>query len=118
MIRILRTPCTTHCVSYTIHRTSYTMLHTGKPGPHKIQGIGAGFVPVNCDQSLINEVVQVTSADAIATARELALKEVWIVFLHTIYHIPCIIYHAPYTIYHIPYTISRACFAASPVVPP
>ena len=46
-----------------------------KPGPHKIQGIGAGFVPDTLDLSMVDRVEQVTSADAIAFARSLAAEE-------------------------------------------
>lgn len=46
-----------------------------KPGPHKIQGIGAGFIPTNLDLSVVDGVEQVTSADAIAVSRELARQE-------------------------------------------
>lgn len=46
-----------------------------KPGPHKIQGIGAGFVPDILDLSLIDEIEQVSNDDAISYARRLALEE-------------------------------------------
>ncbi len=46
-----------------------------KPGPHKIQGIGAGFIPDTLDLSLVDRVEQVTSDDAIACARRLAREE-------------------------------------------
>jgi len=46
-----------------------------KPGPHKIQGTGAGFVPKNLNLDIIDDVVTVTNEDALATARRLALQE-------------------------------------------
>lgn len=51
------------------------VLSGGKAGPHKIQGIGAGFVPDVLNTSLYNEVITVSNEDAIATAKELAKSE-------------------------------------------
>ena len=46
-----------------------------KPGPHKIQGTGAGFVPKNLNLQILDDVIMVTNEDAIVTARRLALEE-------------------------------------------
>lgn len=51
------------------------VLSGGQPGPHKIQGIGAGFVPTNYHAQFVDEVVRVTDNDAIRTSRQLARKE-------------------------------------------
>ena len=51
------------------------VLSGGKPGPHKIQGIGAGFVPEVLQRDLIDEIIQVTTQDAGNTAKALAKEE-------------------------------------------
>ncbi len=51
------------------------VLSGGKPGPHKIQGIGAGFIPTILQIDLLDRIIPVTNSDAIQTARLLAKKE-------------------------------------------
>lgn len=51
------------------------LLTEGKPGPHKIQGIGPNFIPEILDQSVIDEVIDVPFEDAVAVGREVAVKE-------------------------------------------
>jgi cysteine synthase len=51
------------------------VLSGGKPGQHKIQGIGAGFIPGVMDMSLVDEIVKVTNDEALATARRLPVEE-------------------------------------------
>src|SRR5580658_3399812 len=58
-----------------VEPTDSPVLSGGKPGPHKIQGIGAGFVPSILNTSLVDEVIQISNDDAISTARRLPLEE-------------------------------------------
>ena len=51
------------------------VISGGKPGPHKIQGIGAGFIPKNYNPQVVDEVIQVSTDNAILTARQLAREE-------------------------------------------
>jgi len=58
-----------------VEPTASPVISGGAPGPHMIQGIGAGFIPKNLNTSVIDEVIQVTNEDAIATAQALAQEE-------------------------------------------
>ncbi len=51
------------------------VLSGGKPGPHKIQGIGAGFIPKVLDLALVDEIIRVSNQDAFETGRRLAREE-------------------------------------------
>jgi cysteine synthase len=60
---------------FAVEPDTSPVLSGGQPGPHKIQGTGAGFVPAVLDTEIYDEVIRVTDADAIATARRAAREE-------------------------------------------
>jgi cysteine synthase A len=60
---------------YAVEPTESPVLSGGAPSPHKIQGIGAGFVPKNYNSSVVDGVITVANDDAIRTGRELAKTE-------------------------------------------
>ena len=61
--------------TYAVEPTESPILSGGEPGPHKIQGIGAGFIPAILDTDLIDDTVKIDSETAINTAREIARLE-------------------------------------------
>jgi cysteine synthase len=62
-------------ISVAVEPTTSPVISGGQPGKHKIQGIGAGFIPQNLDQSLVDEVVQITDDEAFEMAPRLAKEE-------------------------------------------
>lgn len=64
-----------HVKIVAVEPLSSPVLNGGQSGPHKIQGIGAGFVPKTYDASLIDEVLDIDNDDAIRTGRELAQQD-------------------------------------------
>jgi cysteine synthase A len=63
------------CRVFAVEPEASPVLSGGDPGPHPLQGIGAGFVPENYDPNIVDEVIKVSADDALATARDLAGKE-------------------------------------------
>jgi cysteine synthase A len=62
-------------ITIGVEPTESPVMTGGKPGPHKIQGIGAGFVPDILDMKLIDEIMLVPSMDAVAMAKRCAKEE-------------------------------------------
>lgn len=63
------------CRIYAVEPEDSPVISGGKPGPHKIQGIGAGFIPDNYDPSVADEIITVSNDNALKTARDLARQE-------------------------------------------
>ena len=62
-------------LTFAVEPEASPVISGGAPGPHKIQGIGAGFIPKNLNVDIIDDVVKVSNEDAFATAQMLATKE-------------------------------------------
>ena len=63
------------CRIYAVEPEASPVISGGEPGPHPIQGIGAGFIPDNYDASVVDEVIRVKNDDTFEMARQLARKE-------------------------------------------
>lgn len=64
-----------HFLSIAVEPEGSPVISGGKPGPHKIQGIGAGFMPKNLNTKVVDETLQVSNEDAFATAQKLSLTD-------------------------------------------
>jgi len=64
-----------HCKVIAVEPDASPVLSGGQPGPHPIQGLGAGFIPKNYDGSVVDQIIRVKNADALATGRRLAREE-------------------------------------------
>lgn len=63
------------CRVVAVEPKASPVLSGGEPGPHPLQGIGAGFIPENYDKNVVDEVIAVGAEDALSTARRLASEE-------------------------------------------
>ena len=76
LLLLFLTCCCCCCVySVVVEPEDSPVLSGGNPGPHKIQGIGAGFVPDVLNKSVIDEIITVSNNDAFETSRQLARSE-------------------------------------------
>jgi cysteine synthase A len=62
-------------LSIAVEPEASPVISGGKPGPHKIQGIGAGFIPKNLNTDIVDEVIQVSNDAAFSTAQEVSLTD-------------------------------------------
>ena len=65
----------TDLMTVAVEPINSPVISGGNPGPHKIQGIGAGFIPKNCNTGIIDDVIKVENDDAFATAQKAALLD-------------------------------------------
>eukprot|EP00889_Picochlorum_renovo_P001885 jgi/Picre1/28915/NNA_004311.t1 len=66
------------CQVIAVEPEESPVISGGRPGPHKIQGIGAGFIPKNLDTKIVDEAVTVSSEDAMKMARRLATRRAYL----------------------------------------
>ena len=64
-----------HLKAIAVEPASSPLLSGGQAGPHKIQGIGANFIPSNFNKEVVDEIITITNDDAMATARALSAQE-------------------------------------------